>query len=182
MTGVVVVGAGFGCFTHVRALRAAGFEVHARVGRDPAKTALRADAVGVPRACTSFAEALALPGVDAVTIATPPHTHAQLVLRAIAEGKHVLYEKPFARDATEARTLLAAAREARVVDLLGTEFRFDTGQGLLARAVQEGAIGDPRVALFLLHVPVLADRDAGLPGWWADATQGGGWLAPTARR
>ena len=29
MTGVIVVGTGFGCLTHVRALRAAGFEVHA---------------------------------------------------------------------------------------------------------------------------------------------------------
>ena len=29
---------------------------------------------------------------------------------------------------------------------------------------------------FLLHVPVLADRDAELPDWWADADQGGGWL------
>ena len=176
MTGVVVVGTGFGCFTHVPALRAAGFDVHALVGRDPAKTARRAEAVGVPRACTSFAEALALPGVDAVTIATPPHTHAPLVLEAIAAGKHVLCEKPFARDATEARALLVAAQDARIVHLLGTEFRFDTGQALLARAVHEGAVGDPRLALFALHVPVLSDPDAGLPAWWADAAQGGGWL------
>jgi predicted dehydrogenase len=176
MTGAVVVGTGFGCFTHVRALRAAGFDVHALVGRDPAKTARRAESVDVPRACTSFAEALALPGVDAVTIATPPHTHAPLVLEAIAEGKHVLCEKPFARDAIEARVLLAAAQHARVVHMLGTEFRFDTGQALLARAVHDGAVGDPRLALFALHVPVLSDPDATLPAWWTDATQGGGWL------
>src|SRR5258708_17209425 len=176
MTGVVVVGTGFGCFTHVRALRAAGCDVQALVGRDRAKTARRAEAVEVSRALTSFAEALALPGVDAVTIATPPHTHAALVLEAIAEGKHVLCEKPFARDATEARALLAAAQDARVVHLLGTEFRFDTGQALLARAVHEGAVGGPRLALFALHVPVLSDADAGLPDWWADEEQGGGWL------
>ena len=176
MTGVVVVGTGFGCFTHVRALRAAGFEVLALVGRDPAKTELRAQAVDVPRACTSFADALALPGVDAVTIATPPHSHAPLVLDAIEAGKHVLCEKPFARDGAEARTLLAAAQEAGIVDVLGTEFRFDTGQALLARAVHDGAVGEPRLAMFVLHVPVLADRDAVLPGWWADADQGGGWL------
>jgi predicted dehydrogenase len=134
MTGAVVVGTGFDCITHVRALRAAGFEVHALVGRDPVKTAARAAAVGVPRACTSFSEALALPGADAVTIATPPHTHAPLVLDAVSAGKHVLCEKPFARDAREARSLLAAAQQAGVVHLLGTEFRFDAGQALLARA------------------------------------------------
>jgi predicted dehydrogenase len=30
--------------------------------------------------------------------------------------------------------------------------------------------------MFVLHVPVLADRAADLPDWWADAAQGGGWL------
>jgi len=176
MTGVVVVGTGFGCVTHVRALQAAGFEVLALVGRDPSRTAQRAAAVGVPHACTSLTEALSRPGVDAVTIATPPHTHAALALEAMRAGKHVLCEKPFARDPTEARALLDAAVQAGVVHLLGTEFRYDTGQALLARAVHEGAVGEPRLALFLLHVPVLADPDAELPDWWADADQGGGWL------
>ncbi len=176
MTGVVVVGTGFGCVTHVRALHAAGFEVLALVGRDPSRTAQRAAAVGVPQSCTSLTEALSLPGVDAVTIATPPHTHAALALEAMRAGKHVLCEKPFARDPTEARTLLDAAVQAGVVHLLGTEFRYDTGQALLARAVHEGAVGEPRLALFLLHVPVLAAPDAELPDWWADAAQGGGWL------
>ena len=41
--GAAVVGTGFGCLTHVRALRAAGFDVHALVGRDPVKTAARAE-------------------------------------------------------------------------------------------------------------------------------------------
>ncbi len=176
MTGVVVFGTGFGCFTHVRALRGAGFDVLAVVGRDPDKTGARARLFDVPRAVTSVDEALALPAVDAVTIATPPHTHAALVRAALAAGKHILCEKPFARDTPEARSLLAAANEAGVVHVLGTEFRYDTGQALLARAVGAGLIGEPKLALFLLHVPVLADADAELPDWWADAGQGGGWL------
>lgn len=176
MTGVVVAGTGFGCFTHVRALRAAGFDVLAVVGRDPEKTARRAEAFEVPRALTSVGDALALPGVDAITIATPPHSHAPLVHAALSAHKHVLCEKPFARDAAEAREMLAAAEAAGVVHLLGTEFRFDTGQALLARAVADGLAGEPRLAMFVLHVPVLADADAELPSWWADATQGGGWL------
>jgi predicted dehydrogenase len=175
MTGVVVFGTGFGCYTHVRALRGAGFDVVAVVGRDPEKTATRARLFDVPRAITSVDEALELPAA-AVTIATPPDTHAALVRAALAAGKHVLCEKPFARDADEAETLLAAADEAGGVHLLGTEYRFDTGQALLARAVRGGLIGDPRLALFLLHVPVLAGADAELPDWWADAEQGGGWL------
>ncbi len=176
MTGVAVVGTGFGCVTHVRALYAAGFDVRALVGRDPEKTARRAKAVGVPHPCTSLTDALALAGVDAVTIATPPDTHAPLVLEALDAGRHVLCEKPFARDAAEAEQLLAAAEQSGLVHLLGTEFRFDTGQALLARAVHDGVIGAPRLALFLLHVPVLTESDAEVPDWWADAARGGGWL------
>src|SRR5262245_16184422 len=173
---VVVAGTGFGCFTQVRALRAAGFDVAALVGRDAGKTAERAQRFGVPRALASFEEALALPGVDAGAIATPPHTHAALARAALAAGRHVLCEKPFARDAAEARELLAAAEKAGVVHLLGTEFRFDAGQATMAQALAEGAVGAPRLAIYLMHVPILADPAADPPGWWADAAQGGGWL------
>ncbi len=177
MTGVVVVGTGFGCVTHVRALRAAGFDVVALVGRDTAKTVNRAAMFDVPRALTSVDEALALDGVDAVTIATPPHTHAPIAVSAIAVGKHVLCEKPFARDAAEGRAVLTAAEGAGIVHLLGCEFRWDPGQALLARAVQEGEIGEPTMATVILHVPMLADPAAEMPEWWTDADQGGGWMA-----
>jgi predicted dehydrogenase len=174
--GAAVVGTGFGCLTHVRALRAAGFTVEALVGRDPVKTAVRAERFAIPHACTTLADALALPRIDAVTVATPPHTHAALVLETLRAGKHVLCEKPFARDADEARTLLAAAQKAGVVHFVGTEFRFAPGQALLTRVVRAGAIGSPRLATFMLHIPLLADPGAEVPPWWSDAAQGGGWL------
>ena len=178
--GVVVIGTGFGCLTHVRALRNAGFDVVALVGRDPEKTSERALRFEVPFGLTSMTEAMQLPGVDAVTVATPPHTHASLVLEAVKAGKHVLCEKPFARDAAEAQTMHDAAEAAGVVHLLGTEFRWSTGQALAARVIADGAIGEPRLATFILHVPMLADPEGELPGWWADATQGGGWLGAQA--
>jgi predicted dehydrogenase len=173
---VVVAGTGFGCVTHVRALRAAGFEVAAVVGRDPARTAERARIFSVPLGLTSFPEALAIDGVDAVTIATPPHSHCELTLAAVAAGKHVLCEKPLARDAAEARLMLDAAERAGIVHLVGTEFRFDAGQATLARAVASGAVGEPRLATFVLDIPMLADPEAEVPGWWAGSATGGGWL------
>ncbi len=130
----------------------------------------------MPLALTDFSEALALDGVDAVTIATPPHTHAELTLATVAAGKHVICEKPFARDAAEGRTMLAAARAAGIVHLMGTEFRWDAGQATLARMIRSGAIGEPRLATVVMHVPVLAAADAEVPAWWADANAGGGWF------
>ena len=100
--GAVVVGTGFGVLTHLRALRGAGIEVHALVGRDPDKTARRAAQSGVEHAITDLSQALALPGVDIVTVATPPHTHAEIAIAACEAGKHVMCEKPFAADLEQA--------------------------------------------------------------------------------
>ena len=180
MTGVAIVGTGFGCITHLRALRAAGFEAHALVGRDPAKTADRASRFEVPHAFTNLAEALALPGVDAISIATPPHTHAAIALEAIAAGKHVLCEKPFARDAAEARRMLDAAEAAGIVHLLGTEFRWTSGQAAAERVIARGEIGTPKLATFLVHIPMLADPTGEVPDWWGTAAEGGGWLGAHA--
>ncbi|MDH4052111.1 MAG: Gfo/Idh/MocA family oxidoreductase [Rubrivivax sp.] len=178
--GAVIVGTGFGVLTHLRALRKADIEVRALVGRDPEKTRDRARRCGVPLALTSLEEALALPGVDIVTIATPPHTHAAIAIAAAQAGKHIFCEKPFARDAQEARAMLDAAEAAGVVHLLGTEFRGATGQALATRAIRQGAIGEPRLATFMMHVPVLADPRAEVPAWWASAADGGGWLGAYA--
>jgi predicted dehydrogenase len=178
--GVAVVGTGFGCLTHVRALRAAGFDVHALVGRDPVKTAERAQRFDIEHPCTSLAAALAIDGVEAVTIATPPHTHAAITLEAIAAGRHVLCEKPFTRDTAEARELLDAAERAGVVHLLGAEMRFAPGQALLTRVARDGTIGDARLVTFLMHIPLLADDAAEVPEWWSDAAAGGGWLGAHA--
>ena len=110
--GVAVVGRRFGCRVQVPALRAAGFDVVALVGRDLEPTAYKASKLGIPHACGSLAEALALPDVDAVTIATPPHTHFALALEAVEAGRHVLCEKPFTTDAAQAAQLVDAQRRA----------------------------------------------------------------------
>jgi predicted dehydrogenase len=180
VTGVVIVGTGFGCITHLRALRAAGFDVRALVGRDPEKTSERARRFDVPEGLTNLADALALPGVDAVAIATPPHTHAAIALESIAAGKHVLCEKPFARNTDEARAMLDAAEAAGVVHLLGTEFRWSSGQASMARVVARGEIGAPRLATIIMQIPMLADPAGVVPAWWGDAAQGGGWLGAQA--
>ena len=171
-----MVGTGFGVLTHLPALRDAGFEVKALVGRDPAKTAARAERFEVPVATTSLTEALALPGVDAVSVVTPPHTHADLVIQSVEAGKHVVCEKPFATDRADAQRMLDAAEAAGVVHMLGTEFRFGTAQALLRRVVQRGDIGEPRTVLFLLEMPLIADHGAEVPAWWEDRGEGGGWF------
>ncbi|MGI9600671.1 MAG: Gfo/Idh/MocA family protein [Acidimicrobiales bacterium] len=174
--GVVVVGTSFGCLTHVRGLRNAGFDVRAVVGRDEERTRERAARFDVPLALTDLQQALELPGVEAVSVATPPASHHDIVLAAIDNGLHVLCEKPFALDQEQARAMHDAAQNAGVVHLLGTEFRYATAQALLTRQVRAGAVGNARTATFVLDCPLLADPGSEVPDWWRDADQGGGWL------
>lgn len=174
--GVAVVGTGFGSRVHAPALRAAGFEVVALVGRDADRTARRAERLEIAHACTSLREALALPGVDAVTIAAPPAAHAPLAIEACDAGRHVICEKPFALNAAEAERMLAAANRSGVTALVGHEFRWSPDRALAARALAEGLIGEPRMATLVQYVPLVADPDARVPEWWFDPTRGGGWL------
>jgi predicted dehydrogenase len=174
--GAVVVGTGFGLFTHVRALREAGFEVRAIVGRDRERTARRAAPLGIPTVAASLGEALADPAIRLVTVATPPHAHYPVVMEAIAAGRHVVCEKPFARDFAEACEMLRAAEAAGIVHMLGAEFRFDTQQALLRRVVQDGLIGEPQHFLRIYQQPGLQDPKEKLSDWWEDAAQGGGFL------
>ena len=76
--------------------------------------------------------------------------------------------------------MLDAAETAGIVHLLGTEFRWSTGQASMARVITRGEIGTPKLATFILHIPMLADPAGEVPAWWSDAGQGGGWLGAQA--
>lgn len=174
--GAVVVGTGFGLFTHVRALRDAGFEVRAIVGRDLEKTRSRAAPLGIPLAANDLPKVLADdPIIRLVTVATPPHAHQAPVMQAIAAGRAVMCEKPFARDLAEARDMLAAAEAASIVHALGAEFRYDSAQALLSRLVSQGAVGKPLLFHRVYQQPG-GDPNEPLADWWTAAKQGGGFL------
>lgn len=176
--GAIVVGTAFGGRVHVPALRAAGFDVLGVVGRDPERTARRAAEVGVEGAFTSLEEALAVPGVDVVTVSTPPDSHLDPVLAAVGAGKHVLCEKPFALSGADGRRMLEAAEAAGVVHVAGFEFRWAPREATIWRAVGEGRIGEPRLGVCQQLGPLVADglHPSFNPDWWFDPARGGGIL------
>ncbi len=175
MPRAAVVGSGFGCRVHVPALRAAGFDVVALVGRDAAKTQRRAERAGIKHAVTSIADAHRL-GVDAITIASPPYAHAAHAIEAARAGLHVLCEKPFALDGIEAEAMLDAADAAGVTHLVGHEFRWALDRAVIGRAIADGLIGDPRLLTIVGFVALAADPATPTPEWWFDPQRGGGWL------
>jgi predicted dehydrogenase len=172
----LVVGTGFGCRIQVPALGGAGFDVVGLVGTDPQRTAERAAANGVPEAFTDLEKAIAATGAEVVAISTPPHTHAALSLAALQLGCHVLCEKPFAKDSSEARAMLDAAESAGKVHVIGNEFRFVPLRAAIGRAIAEGTIGQPRFAAVVQFMGFLPQFEGDFPDWWFDPAQGGGWL------
>ncbi|GBF99789.1 16S rRNA (cytosine(1402)-N(4))-methyltransferase [Raphidocelis subcapitata] len=80
--------------------------------RDPKRAEAYARAHGIPRTYPSYAALVDDPGLDAVYIGLPNGLHGQWAAAALAAGKHVLCEKPFAANEEEARRVMdiAAAR------------------------------------------------------------------------
>ena len=90
------------------ALRA-DVDVIAIAARNEARARAFAVEHGIPTAYGSYEALLADPRIDAVYIALPTALHARYSITALAAGKHVLCEKPFAANALEAEAMVAAA-------------------------------------------------------------------------
>lgn len=127
---------------HVPAVQTLDGLEFAAVATNSQKTAdASARAFGVSAAYGSGMDLIRASGVDLVTVATRVPDHRDLVLAAIAAGKHVYCEWPLGRDVAEAEEMTAAARAAGVHVAIGLQLR---GSPVVRRArelVASGAIG-----------------------------------------
>jgi predicted dehydrogenase len=93
----------------------------------------------------TYTDPLALindPEVEMVDVCTPTDTHLSLGLAAIAAGKHVLCEKPIARDAADALRLARAAAAAQVKTKVGFTFRYSPALRQIRAWIADGTLGD----------------------------------------
>ena len=82
--------------------------------------------------------------VDLAVIGTPPETHRDLVLQALALGKHVLVEKPFAMSTAEADEMVQAATDAGLVLGVVHNFQFSRAAQRARDLLDSGALGELR--------------------------------------
>jgi len=80
--------------------------------------------------------------IDAVTVATPDHTHFHPSRQAMLMGKHCYCEKPLAHSAWEVRELTNIAKKMDVATQLGNQRHAFGGMRRIIEAVQAGVIGD----------------------------------------
>ncbi len=117
------------------------FEVVAVGARDPARARAYADEHGVAGVSGSYADLVRRDDVDVVYNALPPAGHAEWTIAALEAGKAVLCEKPFAMNASEAKSMTEAA--ARTGGLLIEAFHY-RHHAVVRRAealIRQGALG-----------------------------------------
>jgi predicted dehydrogenase len=85
---------------------------------------------------------VAIGDADLVLISTPPPLHAEMCVEAFHRGKHVLCEKPLARNPEEGLQILEAARQAGRHLATGFNYRFYPGIALARRILKSGRIGE----------------------------------------
>ena len=119
---------------------------------DEPRAASQAQKFGVP-ASGSVQQLLADDEIEIVVNLTIPAVHVEVALQAIAAGKHVWSEKPFALDRADGQRLLGAAHAAGLRVATAPDTFLGAGVQSSRRLVESGEIGAPLTALTLMQSP-----------------------------
>jgi predicted dehydrogenase len=111
---------------------------------DPSADARARVAEAFPRARLTgdLGEVLADPGVDAVALATPVPSHADLAVRVLEAGRHCFVEKPLAQTVADAEQVVAAAEAQGRVLMVGHLLEYHPGVQHLKQLTESGELGD----------------------------------------
>jgi xylose dehydrogenase (NAD/NADP) len=97
---------------------------------------------GIGQAFGDYAAMLADPSIDCVYIPLPNHLHAEWTQHALAAGKHVLCEKPFVSDPSEADRLFALAEASGLHLAEAFMYRHHPKTSALKELVDSGSLGE----------------------------------------
>ncbi|MEX0746273.1 MAG: Gfo/Idh/MocA family oxidoreductase [Phycisphaeraceae bacterium] len=130
-----------------------------------------AEAFHVPRWTTSYEDVLAS-DCDMVDVSTPNQYHAEQAIAALEAGKHVLCQKPMARDVAECRAMAEASERAgRTLGVMMTWLNNPFADDLRA-AIAGGCIGE--VAMVRVRNAHRAPLRRGVANWRKDRANVGG--------
>ena len=119
-----------------------GHRLVAVAARDLQRATLFAEKYGVERVLPSYQDVVTDPEVDVVYNPLANSLHAPWNLAAVAAGKPVLTEKPFARNREEARHVAAAARAAGVTVMEGFHYLFHPVTRRALEVAGDGTLGE----------------------------------------
>jgi predicted dehydrogenase len=119
---------------------------------DLARAKGRAEKYGIAGSGT-VEELLTHPGIEIVVNLTIPAAHVEVALQALAAGKNVWTEKPFALDRESGKKLLGEAAKLGLRVATAPDTFLGAGLQTALRLIREGAIGTPLTALALMQSP-----------------------------
>jgi len=138
---IALAGAGAFGEKHLDALKLIdGVEVVSVVGRNLEPTRAVAAKYGIGHATTDLAEALALPGLDAVILATPTQMHAAQSIQCMEAGKHVQVEIPLCDNLADGERVLALQKQTGLVCMVGHTRRFNPSHQYVHNKITAGEI------------------------------------------
>ena len=132
-------------------LKLEGFNVTAVGSRSQPTADEFAASHGIARAHANYEALVADPEVDVVYVSSPHPFHAENAMLALEAGKHVLVEKPFTINATEAQAVVDLAAKRGLVVLEAMWTRWLPHMVRVREIIASGVLGDVRT--------VLADHD-----------------------
>jgi predicted dehydrogenase len=139
-----------------------GHRLVAVAAREPQRAKDFADTYGVERVVASYQDVVDDPEVDVVYNPLANSLHAPWNLAAIAAGKPVLSEKPFARDQVEAREVAQAAEAAGVTVFEGFHYYFHPVVQRAFGLAADGSLGEITYVEVRMAMPAPHDTD---PRW-----------------
>ncbi len=98
-----------------------------------------------------YREMLEEAAYDVVVVATPNHTHADVMVDVLPTGAHILVEKPLGTTVAECDRIIEAARRHRGIVWMGLEYRYKPAIARLVDRVHGGAIGRTRMVSIREH-------------------------------
>lgn len=173
--GIGVIGAGFARTTQIPGFRAqAGARVVAIASGRRENAERVAREFEIEHVAADWRDIIARDDVHLVSIVTPPSTHAEMALAALAAGKAVLCEKPMAMNAQETARMREAARSSGLLAHIDHELRFLPARRRMREMIAGGEIGRVRHLKFLFR----SDSRVAPRGWnwWSEKDMGGGAL------
>ncbi|MHB1103488.1 MAG: inositol 2-dehydrogenase [Devosia sp.] len=120
---------------------------------DAMPEAARSLAAAVGARVASIEEIIAAGDVDAVLIATPTDTHADLIEKAAQAGKAILCEKPLSLSVERIEQCLKVVEKAGVPLMIGFNRRYDPNFASLEKRLRAGAIGEIELVTIISRDP-----------------------------
>lgn len=140
--GIGVVGIGFGAKVQIPAFQREGIKVIAVCSRNGDCAKKVANQFKIPFYFSNFRHMLGIKNLDAISIATPYQSHREISEVSLKAGKHVLCEKPFASNISEAFSMREVARKnSHLTAMIDHEFRWLPQWAYIRDLIKDGYIG-----------------------------------------